>query len=228
MTSTTTKPFVGSIHEERTTVAYHEAGHAAMAYLFRLPIIDLSIKPDEDNYVQGCVRLAAKPTKRRIFIECDDGSFRLNRNIIQLADGSFEPKENIPVRRRSRIQIEKEIVILLAGGLVEMILQGSFIEHPGGSSLDLSEAHRLALENAPRWHCLPDSFFTRLQIESMYLVDYSWQMIDSLAQALLEREALSGRDAIRVLRESHETYDQKIVISSHGELSSYVIVEGEV
>src|SRR5262249_8800067 len=69
--------------------AYHEAGHAAAALVFRRSVRSVTIVPDESNHTRGMVVVTTMP--------------------------SFRPEENGRHGARTRRRVETEIIRVLAG-----------------------------------------------------------------------------------------------------------------
>jgi len=156
--------------------AYHEAGHAAVLLVYDLPFDSVTIKPTEDS-TGGSRGHILKP------------------NPMMFEGG-----------KRERNQIVRQyIVSAYAGFEAERCFDPNADE--GLSEEDFSNAW-----NLPRDWDLPikgcsyigdevyEQYLARQRQQARALVRKHWALVERLAQALLERETLSGEQAESLVR----------------------------
>ena len=154
--------------------AYHEAGHAVVSYLVHRRLAYVSIVPNPADHTLG---------------RCE------YRNL-----ATFKP--GAPLTGRFRAQIEKLIIVLLAGAMTERLKTGRVYRK--GSDDDMKQACDAAM-------CL---FFDE-EKEARAFVDWLWEhtrnilsygphwaAVEALAIELTERRFIGERLAHRIIRES--------------------------
>jgi Peptidase family M41 len=172
-----------------TAIAYHEAGHAVIAWALELSprLMEASIVPNDVAGTLGHVRLGKLPRVSDVKRGADGRSHRYWR--------AFDPDSDAPelVRRR----LEPEIVVCCAGVIAEQRFRGRR-HNWRGAAVDLaaasdfaeystSSAQQARLYSAYLWQVAKD------------LLDRWWPSVETLAEALLERRTMNGRDVIDLL-----------------------------
>jgi hypothetical protein len=156
--------------------AYHEAGHAAVAFYLRRAVTRVTIVPDEDKGTLGHVRHTA-----------------LSKALITV----FE--EGVDERRRD--WIEREILIYFAGGLAEKKLTGR-MNHVGmGGDVRAVEEWASRICYTPEE---ARAYVTWLSKRAEALVNDKvvWSCVEAMARELLKAKTLSGRRARQIYRQA--------------------------
>jgi hypothetical protein len=191
------------------SAAYHEAGHAVMAFHLKRAVNRLSIV--REGNLGGYVRYPhPRALRRRTFVVQRDGSLVANPNI------------NAP-RRRSRTTMERHLKVTLAGSAAQAVYEnpsirkqltrGDYVsavgiamglwckQYPEDGSGDVSMALELARELLG---CeAKEEVDTHLaKTMGSVLVEIAfpplWSAVEAVATALLARQELSGRTARQI------------------------------
>jgi hypothetical protein len=158
--------------------AYHEAGHVVMAFALRRAVRHVSIVPDDSS----------------------DG--RLVKH--KLTD-NFHPDYESDARTRRLV--EREIMICLAGGVALAKFQGN--RRDLGDDQDWRHAVYLAdyVSSGVGGYVGDDgeatvAYLRWLQVRAKILLSlpWHWRAVEEIAQSLVERKELSGREARRIYR----------------------------
>jgi hypothetical protein len=98
--------------------------------------------------------------------------------------------------------VEQEILVLLAGGVAEALHEGQhdFDGEESDAHAAYALAHRLAEGDGYRATTLLDRH--REQARRLLLDPVTWSAVVRIAEALLERGALDGREARRIYRQA--------------------------
>ena len=155
--------------------AYHEAGHAVASYLVHRRLAYVSIVPNPIDHTLG---------------HCE------YRNL-----ATFKP--DAPINGRFRAQIEKLIMVLLAGAMAERLRTGRIYRK--GSEDDMKQAYEAAM-------CLFDekkearAFVNWLWERTRNILSYGphWAAVETLATELSERRFIGERLAHQIIRGSIE------------------------
>jgi ATP-dependent Zn protease len=167
-------------YDERTSTAFHEAGHAVLAIQNRVPIRYVTIVPDEEQGTLGHVRHAGDEAHRR------------------LRDGL----EFAGLTLRQLDKLERHVQVSLAGEAAECryadscdpaTLPADLHERiENGSESDLTKvadfATSLIYDERER-----DAWLWLMQVRTENEVDVVWQMIEHVAALLLGDMHLSNR-----------------------------------
>jgi hypothetical protein len=165
---------------QREGTAYHEAGHAVAALELGFRLKRVSINEGDDHF--GTCEGHEPPSWLQ-------------------SDGS--------VNARTRSWIERRIMGLLAGSVAEKRFTGR--SNPDGARQD-----RRCAVNLAEYVCGNDeeieAYLAWLKIRTANLLarPERWAMVEAVAQALLEREAISGRQAKATAQAARLAYLQKI------------------
>ena len=153
--------------------AYHEAGHAVASYLVHRRLACISIIPNPVDHTLG---------------HCE------YRNL-----STFKP--NAPLTNRLRAQVEKLIIVLLAGAITEHLRTGRVFRK--GSDEDIKQAHDAAM------YLFDDdkeakAFVDWLREHTRNILSYGphWSAVETLAAELKERRFIGERLARQIIRES--------------------------
>ncbi len=156
--------------------AYHEAGHALVAYMERIRIKRVTIKPGE-TYSGGIV---TKP--------CVDSSVEYDNS------------------RKQTVRVERAVRVLLAGAAAQRRFSPHGYRHFHGESdrhgaINLiSYLTRTSEETAAYFKLL------NIQAKNKIKVPWVWAAIQALAEALLSHETISGKRARAIIRRSIQNF----------------------
>jgi hypothetical protein len=153
--------------------AYHEAGHAVASYLVHRRLACVSIIPNPiDNTLGHC-------------------EYR------NLAD--FKP--DAPMNSRLRVQIEKLIIVLLAGAIAERLRAGSVYRN--GSEDDMTLAYNAAMYLSGEAK-EARAFVNWLSAHTRNLLASGpqWAAVEALAGELTERRFIGERLARQIIRKA--------------------------
>lgn len=161
-------------------VAYHEAGHCVAAFRLRIPF-------------NGRKALTILPTDEF------NGLF-VHKNILRGLDLEWDSSD------RSRLKMEKVVQACLAGIEAQRRFDPTSIrcgEEFG--DWDGGDDYRQAVDLIDHFTGGPketDAYLELLRIrtESMIGADFVWRCVEALAQALLNRKSLSGKEAMAILQ----------------------------
>jgi len=155
--------------------AYHEAGHAVMAYWLRKRIRHVTVIPNSDDNTLGHFKQGKAP------------------NFLRDADCDRSPK--------IRMELEKLAMVDLAGQAAEYLLTGR--KHKAGSEEDnhhalncLSYLTGSTEELEAYWNWLAIRAKATLKIPAL------WQAIQTLAVELLNKKYIGGRRAHQIIQEA--------------------------
>jgi ATP-dependent Zn protease len=159
-----------------TATAYHEAGHAVACYFIGVKVRSATIVADKDQGFLGYVR--------------HENMFRGLRPDIELSD-------------RARLQIERRIIMSLAGFSAQRRFnKKSWRSYHGRSDF------RFAVDLAS--HIVFDgagmtAFLNWLQYRSDALIKLRWPEVARVARALLESKTMTGAEIVEVIEGEHFT-----------------------
>jgi len=150
--------------------AYHEAGHAAVAWSLGIFVHELTI--EEGRYQQGWVG-------------------RQNA-LAGVAENAFDGRE------AGRLQAEREIVSLFAGALAEArYTNGGFDLEAAGCDLTEAQDRLRLLEPEPE---VRDALQRYLEVKTTAVLERRWSLVKALASDLLAYGTLSGMAVLSVVR----------------------------
>ena len=154
--------------------AYHEAGHAVAHWFLDLRVGRVTIVPDEKNGTAGTCR----------------GGNALRRH--------HDP-ESAGFHDRHQWRMERDVLVLLAGTEATRILTGRS-DHVGASSdyhkaIDLLSYYTPENTEESRLH------FKLLRQRVRRLLTLKWSAVQELAEQLLQRKTLSGKQAVAAMAE---------------------------
>jgi ATP-dependent Zn protease len=154
--------------------AYHEAGHAVMAVWLRLRVLHVSIIPDEEEGSLG---------------HTDQGK-----------GAKIEP-ENRESSTETRFQIERLVLVLLAGNAAERILANR--KCSAGSESDYSKASGLLSYLAPRddemrSYCV----WLGERAKTILLSDWNWYAVETLANELLKQKYIGAKMVRQIVHQA--------------------------
>ncbi|MCP4148808.1 MAG: hypothetical protein GY757_13765, partial [bacterium] len=161
--------------DERTVTAYHEAGHALMAFLKKVRIVKVSIIPSESPGALGHL---------------------ISSNKIGAKPGEFLYKDKFKNR------LEHFCMVGMAGMSAEYILTGVHNLEGGGQDQACIDYFLGLLTYSHREFTLYRDLL-RVRTESILREKAHWKMITALAQFLLNvNPVINGRKAKEILRNS--------------------------
>jgi len=150
--------------------AYHEAGHAVASYLVKRRLSYCTIEPNPDKHTLG---------------HCE------YRNL-----ATFKP--DVVPTGRLRNQIEKLIIVLLAGAVAERLKFGR--TYWKGSENDTSQAHDLAI-----YLCSEDkearAFINWLWQRTINLLEFGphWAAVEAISEELMKSKYISERQTRKII-----------------------------
>ena len=188
--------------------AYHEAGHAVMAFLLRRKVTCVSIVPDAHGQTHGVPRSQG----RTIFQSRVDNFLKRHANLCEQAESSSEMRSEVlgeaeerRLKRNWHRLIREEIQVLLAGMAATKIMQDSARSvGPGmGADEDFEKAINLA-RNAPAdddaaLHIVVKAGELALQ---KFRKPMNWRAVESIAERLIKESELSGKVARQLFRDA--------------------------
>jgi ATP-dependent Zn protease len=172
-------------------LARHEAGHAVMAWILKVPIIQVSLMPGELE-------------------ERGDG-FYVTLGHCAYKSRVYRRQEENPTFRAAQ---EKDAMISMAGSIAEGIAKGIAVRpgrieakqiksltknHHGGYtwvSLGDPDENNEMREDVRKKH------LSWLRARALVHLQDAWPLVEALAGALMERETLNGKEVRRILRET--------------------------
>jgi ATP-dependent Zn protease len=164
----------GNHSAELKRTAYHEAGHAFVAWRERLPVKRATIKPHDG--LLGAVR---------------HGSGFMAK---QLAD--IDRAEITPAIRG---KLEKHIRVLLAGWLAERHYDRAANEESAHTDFRNAIDYMMVMTSSQREM---DLYFALLRYQTTTMLRIGWPHVKALAAALLESETLRGKDVAAIIYKS--------------------------
>jgi hypothetical protein len=161
-----------SFQDQIGAAAYHEAGHAVMCHLMHLRIKSISIGADE---LYGGETTHENPFR---------ATNRVSGDTI-----------------RTRLQVEKTIMLCLAGPLAQEKYAPRNPSRDYGGTIDFDTASTLAIQffRSSKTAAAYISFareWVRQRLDEPRI----WAAVERLASALLEQQRISGRQAESIIR----------------------------
>ncbi len=154
--------------------AFHEASHAVAFFLLRVPFRYVSIEPDVEHNLLGIVHAPIIKT-------------------LQLDEGTISMK--------ARDFVERRVIALLAGFIGEKKFYSR--SRAVGAATD----HEIVCDFV-RYLCQSPKeeqpYIDWLSVRSELLLDQNWNVVDSLATALILDRTISSRRAIRIMKQALE------------------------
>ena len=186
-------------HRQREATAYHEAGHAVVAWLSALPFGIISVEPDPDERYAGYVESAwhgyVSENPEPPTATCHQCGAELN---FAAAIAVYIPDRDLRSEQDYAVTC---ICSLFAGGEATRLLTGR--TDPVGPSGDLREIGHIA-DYCAHWgsHTAKTRrvLLQGLQLHTRDLLRTNWNLVTALAAAVLERNEVSEDDAAAVLR----------------------------
>ncbi len=168
---------VGAMNKTSLTklerAAYHEAGHAVASYLVHRRLACVSIIPNPIDHTLG---------------HCE------YRNL-----ATFKP--DAPVTNRLRAQIEKLIIVLLAGATAERLKLGSV--YPNGSGDDMTLAHNTAMYlSGDDKEAKAYVNWLSARARNLLASESHWNAVEIFAKELTKRRFIGERLARQIIREA--------------------------
>jgi ATP-dependent Zn protease len=178
--------FLARAQREKEATAHHEAGHAILSIVLKRPLVRVSIRPDAETFRFGiCQGRPCVP-----------------------AWLDWEAEDQTP---RARRWFERELVVLYAGQVAEAKFLGR-AHAPHGAGHDDGTAADFALKFCGQSEDEASAFLGWMYARARTLVnvEHHWHGVRRLAEALLEREELSGRSIRKVWHASLDESRQGI------------------
>ena len=169
--------------KQRRSTAYHEAGHALLAHFFKLPFDYVTILPGEDTLGHLALRAHSRPRTTH-WIK----ALFLNDPAAKLFD--------VFSRLTQRAQAEKNVMCFFAGRIAQEKYQGTYAR--GGHSHDYAHIDKQvskfggppkAQAHWRRW----------LLAWTKEIVDFHWNEVVAVAEALVERKHLTSDDVTKII-----------------------------
>jgi len=170
---------------ERVHTAYHEAGHAALAHGLGFPVKRVSIVPDDDTW---------------------------GRMYHDIPSWLHELGYHVTPHREARAH--KLIMVSLGGAAAIVAYAGR--RTWDGTSHDLRDAHDLA-DCLTGGRAETDALIKWLWIRTRGRIAHpsTWPGVEAIAQALLSRETLNGRQCVDILNQVEQSRYNEIAARSH-------------
>jgi hypothetical protein len=155
-------------------VAYHEAGHAVMAFELQRAVRQISIVPSAD--AEGFVRPGKRPP-------------------------SFHPDYNTD--NKTRDWVEREVLISLAGCAADSKYRGRTIRAGGADDYNKAISMAAYLTPELR-ETIAYVEWLRIKAENMIAFPPNWSAVQAIAAELLDRKTISGRRARQIYAAAQE------------------------
>jgi ATP-dependent Zn protease len=166
---------IGGKHSaELKRTAYHEAGHAFVAWREGLPVKRVTIKPHDG--LLGAVH---------------HGSGFMAKQLDDIDMAEITPA--------IRGKLEKHIRVLLAGWLAERRYDRTANEQLAHTDFRNAIDYMMMMTNSQREM---DLHFALLRHQTTTMLRIGWPHVKALAAALLERETLRGKDIVAIIHKS--------------------------
>jgi DNA-binding ferritin-like protein (Dps family) len=169
--------------------AYHEAGHAVVCFLNKIPIKMVTIIPSEDFLG----RVEQYPVYRKEF---------------NLRTQSYKYVKS-EVFEFSETKLMKRIMVSLAGDVAINILKNESAE---GASVDYQNAGSYAFNNCGSLE-EAEALINYLWYKTYnnLKIDFNWILVETLANQLLEKKEISGRKVKKILEDTRADFTSKVV-----------------
>jgi len=160
-------------------LAYHEAGHAVVRCLLRLPFKRVTIIPTDENLGQVAG--------------------------VTLPEG-YKPESDRGPKTRDRT--EREIMARLAGMVAEGLLAESEVNAPGAwkdrqNAVDLAEFVTTSAEEAEAY-----TEWLLCRTRNLLSLPWNWAAVQAVAQALLAERELGARRVRSIVKEAIARYQK--------------------
>jgi len=168
-------------HSRAKLTAYHEAGHAVMAWELRRSIRHVSTIPDEEKGSLGHM---------------------LKGILGDVGEVEMAARMGISQITRIRLKLEREAMIALAGSAAVALLRNTRYSR-AGADRDWFQAEWLLSYLTGNGEELPayvDWLFKRTK--SLLAMGYLWQAVEELANELMVRKYIGGRRARGIIKEA--------------------------
>jgi hypothetical protein len=163
----------GKTDSPREEVAYHEAGHAVVAFALKLGVKRLTIDPE--GGAAGSVE----------HLRASFSNDQMNE---------YEEKYG---KARLRIRVEPDLVVFLAGEIAQSMAgpsyDGSWEDR--GDAINRAERFCDSIEET-------EAYVSWLHVRASDLLRRHWLAVEAVARALLERKTLIGAVARRIALEA--------------------------
>jgi hypothetical protein len=174
-------------------IAYHEAGHAVASHFLDIEYRYATINPDEDSLGHVRYEEPSPPFRELDFFE----AFAVSPETMTRAQMAFVGQLEEAERLRERDNLEKHMLISLAGGLAQRRIRGRS-DHRGarrdyGNTVD---AALLLTQHDPKEAYLYQRLL-RYRAERMVL-GY-WHFIEAVALELLEKRTLQADEVAAII-----------------------------
>ena len=172
---------------QESAIAYHEAGHAVACRFMGVKVKSATIVPKKDEY-QGCVQ--------------HESMFRGLRPDIELSG-------------RARLQIERNIIISLAGAAAQR-RHNKKSWRSYHSSSDFRSAANLASHVCDSKANI-NAFLRWLEVRTDELIAAQWPAVHRIAEVLLERKTVPGDEIVAlILEQQGSSRDQQQKLKEMG------------
>jgi len=155
------------------STAYHEAGHAVVAYIERIKIRKATIVPGKD-YLGVVTRQMIEKHVRDAF-------------------------EFAGITPAKRARVESFIMLSLAGGIAERKHRGR--ANHIGSRADYETAAGLAMDATGSGE-EATAYFRWLYIRTEQIIDAYWYLVEAVAEALLAKQTLTTADVEQIVHDT--------------------------
>ena len=161
-------------HTARERTAYHEAGHAVMAFYLHRRIVTVTIVADEEQGSLGHVRYGQLPP-------------------------TFDPDVDTSIKTERLIQ--REVLLCVAGNTAEWLLTGR--NNWTGASDDRHKAVQIAGYLCGSNEEI-GAYISWLMLRAASILHRPdlWAGVEGLAKALLERDTIGSREIPTIIRAS--------------------------
>lgn len=170
--------------DERSRVAFHEAGHAVVGVLRRIAIVELTIEPNDDSL--GHVRCRPYPPAVLKAIEQDELPVSTALRLCEFLAAGRAAEERWGGRMRAEITF----------GV-------------GGSGDDYGKAREIAVRATT--HAAEVDALVALAVQrSITLVGFNWNAIAEVARLALRDSSVGAREIRRIVAAADPSFDEEL------------------
>jgi hypothetical protein len=189
--------------------AHHEASHAVIGWLCERLIGPITIIPDDDAGTDGLTKDSEQGDAT--LLDYQRAIYKDGQHLVISEAGEMVP----PNEKQQRILdlIEKfagvpegDCLSLAAGGMAQSRLPDP---EPPGDEDDWEKIKRQLPQLAEGWGIDTDAARTRIREKTSALLDdpYVWHAVERLAEALLAKREISGKEAVLVIRDAFGAFE---------------------
>jgi hypothetical protein len=191
--------------------AHHEAGHAVITWICSCSIDTMTIVPNKDAGTEGAVKAGPDGGSELFDI---DRSIKETHGKLQITNTDRTDWQDVNKKQLCALNLiedhsglpEAECLVSAAGGLAQ-----SRLPDPGdlGDGDDWEKIETQVPDLARRWRKKPEDVKARIRKKTSKLLDdpHVWHAVERLAEALLAKREISGKEAVLVIRDAFGAFE---------------------